>query len=746
MTPPAAVPGSPALRLAGFATLATVAAIEWVALVSDPPVWRAVLAVLALIAGAGLLATIDASRPRRLPSWALAAAGALGAVAVGLLIVGLPVRLLGPGGWEELGAGVDRGLRGLGNGEFPYDGANDWARLVILLALPLWLGLAASLLFWPARAAIGARHLLALAVVLVAYGIAITANPSGDGAPLLRGSILFCGVAAWLWLPRVGRRGAPVSIALVVVAGALALPLAARLDGGEAWLDYHDWRWGGAREETETFDWEHSYGPMVWSRTDTPVLDVRSDEPHYWRTMVLDDFDGYGWKAVGSSGSALLELPVQAQRGEEALNPHWVHQIGFTVRSLVSPFLVGAGTVLDVEGLAGATATANGVLLPDDDPLREGDGYAVSAYVPDPTAERMRQAPARYPSALDRYTTINVREDPSLNPQPGFSRVVTVPLRGDGPPRTVAPELAGTAYVGVYRLARRLTRGAATAFDATAAIERYLKDNYSYDELPPRRDFPLRAFLFRDRIGYCQQFSGAMALMLRMVGIPSRVAAGFSPGSPTDRRGQYVVTDLDAHSWVEVFFNRIGWVAFDPTPAAAPARSQTLGIGAETVDASSSATVTPPPAKEVPGSPQPTEVGPAGSTDLWLLPGALSLLGAGLLGFVLWRSRSFRRLAPGRATEALLRELESALARTRWPTSGGTTLLSLQQRFSSARMPAAAAYVKALRASRFEAAGPRPPSLRQRRALRRELAARASLDRAARGYLAIPPGGPGVRR
>jgi protein-glutamine gamma-glutamyltransferase len=746
MTPPTAVPASIALRLAGFATLATVAAIEWVALVSDPPVWRAALAVLALIAGAGLLAAIDGSRTRRLPNWALAALGALGAVAVGMLIIGLPARLLGPGGWEELGAGVSRGLHGLGSGEYPYEGANDWSRLVILIALPLWLGLAASLLFWPARAAIGTRHQLALAVVLVAYGIAITANPSGDGAPLLRGSILFCGVAAWLWLPRVGRRGAPVSIALIVVAGALALPLAARLDAGEAWLDYHDWQWGAAREETETFDWEHSYGPMLWSRTNTPVLDVHSDEPHYWRTLVLDNFDGYGWKAVGSSGSALLELPVQAQRGEQALNPHWVHQIGFTIRSLVSPFLVGAGTVLDVEGLVGATSTANGVLLPDDDPLREGDGYAVSAYVPDPTAERMRHAPGRYPSALDRYTTISVQKDSSLNPQPSFSRVVTVPLRGSRPPRTVARELAGSAYVGVYRLARRLTRGAATAFDATAAIERYLKLNYSYDELPPRRHYPLQAFLFRDRIGYCQQFSGAMALMLRMVGIPSRVAAGFSPGSPTDRRGHYVVTDLDAHSWVEVFFNRIGWVAFDPTPAAAPARSQTLGIGAETVGGSSGSTVTPPAAKEAPGSPGPTEVGSAGSGDLWLLPVTLGVLGVGMLAFVLWRSRSFRRLSPGKATEALLRELESALARTRWPTSGGTTLASLQRRFNSARMPAAADYVKGLRASRFEAGAPRPPGLRERRALRRELAARAGLNRAARGYLAFPPGGPGVRR
>jgi transglutaminase-like putative cysteine protease len=744
MTPPLAVRGSVALRLGAFAMLATVAAVEWVALVAHPPVFRAALAVLATIAGAALLAAIEGRRPGRLPNWALATLGALGAAVVALLIVGLPVRMLGPGGWEELVDGVGRGLRGLGGGEYPYDGTNDWSRLVILLGLPLWLGLAATLLFWPARGAIGARRLLALVVVVVAYGIAITANPSGDGAPLLRGSILFTGIAAWFWLPGVGRPRAVVSAGLVVVAGALALPLAARLDGGEPWLNYHEWRWGASREQGATFDWAHSYGPIDWSRSSTPVLDVRSDEPHYWRTLVLDDFNGYGWRDLGSSGPYPGELPAQVKAGKTELNPHWVHQIGFTVRSLESPFLVGAGTVLDVEGLSVDAPTANGVPLPEDDPLEEGDSYAVSAYVPDPSAARMRRVPARYPASLEHYTTISVYVD-RLDPAPNLTRVVRVPLRGTGPPGAAARGLAGTAYGRVSRLARSLTRGAPTAFDATAAIERYLEQNYTYYELPPRRQNPLPAFLFRDRLGYCQQFSGAMALLLRMVGIPSRVVAGFSPGSPTDRRGQFLVTGLDAHSWVEVYFNGIGWVAFDPTPAAAPARSQTLGIGAETVGASSGQLLPVPAVKEDPASPRPTGVSPTGSANLWLLPGALCLLLAGGFALVWLRARRFRSLAPGKATEALLGELESALTRTRWAASGGATLLALQRRFRSARMPAAAAYVGKLRASRFEAGDRRPPGLRERRALRRELAARAGLGRAGRGYLAIPPGGPLTR-
>jgi D-tyrosyl-tRNA(Tyr) deacylase len=68
----------------------------------------------------------------------------------------------------------------------------------------------------------------------------------------------------------------------------------------------------------------------------------------------------------------------------------------------------------------------------------------------------------------------------------------------------------------------------------------------------------------RTKAGYCQHFAGAMALMLRLLGVPARVAVGFTSG--TRRDGAWVVTDHDAHAWVEVWFAGEGWVPFDPTP------------------------------------------------------------------------------------------------------------------------------------------------------------------------------------
>src|SRR5204863_341022 len=80
-----------------------------------------------------------------------------------------------------------------------------------------------------------------------------------------------------------------------------------------------------------------------------------------------------------------------------------------------------------------------------------------------------------------------------------------------------------------------------TPYDLVLAVEHHLQRGYSYDESAPRTRYPLDTFLFDDRRGYCQHFSGAMALLLRMGGVPARVATGFSPGTPASANGEFVV-------------------------------------------------------------------------------------------------------------------------------------------------------------------------------------------------------------
>jgi hypothetical protein len=295
----------------------------------------------------------------------------------------------------------------------------------------------------------------------------------------------------------------------------------------------------------------------------------------------------------------------------------------------------------------------------------------------------------------------------------------------------------------MYGIATRVTAGAPTMYDAVRRIERYLDRNFSYSERPQGARYPLNAFLFRDKFGYCQQFSGAMALMLRMVGIPARVAAGFAPGSLNRDTGEYRVRDLDAHSWVEVYFNGIGWVTFDPTPAASPAETQSADLlstssSGGAINGSRAGVAAPDRGSSVGGT---TATDSGGGASPWLLLLPLLLLGGG--GLVAWQlARRAQRLGGAELVEAQLAELRRALRWLEWELPAGTTLLGLERRLGRTAGPAAARYAAALRAHRYDPRTPDGPSLRQRRGLRRDLTAQAGLRGRVVGLIAIPPGGP----
>jgi len=121
----------------------------------------------------------------------------------------------------------------------------------------------------------------------------------------------------------------------------------------------------------------------------------------------------------------------------------------------------------------------------------------------------------------------------------------------------------------VKALAERVTEKAATPAEKAAAIENYLRSHYKYTLQLPRTQpaDPIANFLFERREGHCEYFASAMAVMLRSVGIPSRVVNGFSGGEFNDITSEYVIRASDAHSWVEAYLPGEDWVEFDPTPA-----------------------------------------------------------------------------------------------------------------------------------------------------------------------------------
>jgi transglutaminase-like putative cysteine protease len=375
--------------------------------------------------------------------------------------------------------------------------------------------------------------------------------------------------------------------------------------------------------------------------------------------------------------------------------------------------------------------------------LHPGSAYLLRSYAPDPTAVQLRRDNHRYPWArLMPYLSATIPDGGSQTGVPFAPFGATSSI--------VALEMGHSPYAPAYALAQRLAAGAATPYAFVKAVQHYLDDGaYRYDQKTTPTRYPLLDFLFHSKVGYCQQFSGAMALLLRMGGVPARVAAGFTSGSFDPAGHAWTVSDIDAHAWVEVWFPRYGWVKFDPTPTSAPARSgapptndeheeqllgfdHTLRLGETQGEVQSNTTTTTTTSRHrtrgSAGAGAGSGSGGSGPTWPWLAGGGLLVLG--LAGGGWWRGARVSRHGDP------LTELERALARTGRPLRAGVTLAELERRFHDS--PEAAGYVRALRLARYGGLS-EPLSGAGRRALRAELRLGLGLAGRLRALWALPP-------
>ncbi len=395
--------------LAAFVVLASFVALDWVGMVAEAPLARTTLSVVPVVATAALLMLLPL-RSSRLPDWALNLIGALallGATTLGMVIIGLPARLLLPAGWSELWSGVDLGLAGIGEGlDYPYDGPNEWSRLLALIAAPLIVGLAALLTFLPLRRDAGSPRLGGLAVLLIAYGTAATIH--GSDLAVLRGVALLLAIVAWLWLPAIERRGLTAVTALLAVGLIAAVAFTARFSDVEAVVNYNAWTW--AAGPGTSFDWEHSYGPIDWERTEETMMIVESKDPNYWKLSVLDRFDGRGWERSDLVVPP-IELPSAVEPGASSeLVADWRTNVSVTIDGLRSVEIAGPGTARRVVDGVEASPSADGTILRGPEPLQKGDAYRIAGYAPDPSEERMRAAGWFVPARLEPMTSIAVPE------------------------------------------------------------------------------------------------------------------------------------------------------------------------------------------------------------------------------------------------------------------------------------------------------------------------------------------------
>jgi hypothetical protein len=356
-----------------------------------------------------------------------------------------------------------------------------------------------------------------------------------------------------------------VAVGALVVAGAAWVSSATSFTR-EAVVDWQAWNVRGAapRALGVRFVWDAQYDGIAFPPVTTEVLRISgTDRAQYWRASTLNAFIAHRWfedlsfVVTRSSGERLVldELAPKAARDEE----QWLEQ-EVEVRALVDDRLVAAGLPVSIDAPSlGTFFTFSEGIVRSQRTLSRGTRYRISSYVPDPSPEALARAPARYPAATGRYRELWGRVFPRFGAA-GRDRVA-LSILGD-------PSYAELgAYRPLYEQARRVTRGADSSYAAVLALESWFRQRggFTYDEQPPLSHRPpLIDFVTRTRAGYCQHFAGAMAVMARLLGIPARVAVGFTSGQFRD--GAWAVSDHDAHAWVEVWFPGHGWVPFDPTP------------------------------------------------------------------------------------------------------------------------------------------------------------------------------------
>lgn len=270
--------------------------------------------------------------------------------------------------------------------------------------------------------------------------------------------------------------------------------------------------------------------PIDLLRLTTPVAD-----PGYLRAVTVDRYDNEaGWTTAGPGDPGPLDeqLPVVHDQQVARTVTARVEAVGHDDRFLpmpVSPVEVRLDGGADDWRYDSITGTVVG-----SDATSEGRGYEVTASEVRPTAEQLAQAEPLRPGALqERFLAL-----PRIDPQ-------------------------------VVTLVGQLTAGTENGYAEVRAILDFLTDRangftYSLSTNPGTSGDDLVDFL-EERRGYCEQYAGAMAVMVREAGLPARVALGYTPGAPQED-GSRLITSDDAHAWVEVYFSGFGWVPFDPTP------------------------------------------------------------------------------------------------------------------------------------------------------------------------------------
>ena len=362
---------------------------------------------------------------------------------------------------------------------------------------------------------------------------------------------------------------------LAIVASVIALVIGPRIPGAneESWLSNQTGKAGPQLD------------PLVDIRgrlndpTDEILFSVASESPSYWRTTSLPDFDGTKWT---------ISQDLLDNAGGQLANTSTISEVGVaetdviqlvTIQSLAGNFAPIADRPVQLRSATRSLfyEPTSGTLLVSKEGLKRNDTYQIVSTVVIPSADTLRISSSSSP------------------PDAEFLQV---------------PDIEEIAQL--QQVVAEITNGKTGNYEKLLAFQNYFRDNFTYSLDVPASNTDSATLEFLNRkTGYCEQFSSTFALFARLIGIPSRVAIGFTPGESsligTSNVQLFNVRGQHAHAWPEVWFDGIGWVLFEPTP----------GRGAPSADYTN---VAPAQDDSVPSAVAPTTTTNQTSTTSALIP------------------------------------------------------------------------------------------------------------------------------
>jgi len=290
--------------------------------------------------------------------------------------------------------------------------------------------------------------------------------------------------------------------------------------------------------------------PQIVMRVELPDQAAAGRERLYLRGIAFDQYNGRSWSAasrqrrnLGLVGDGVFVVRFRESRNLAALSEPLRQDILLEVLDTSVLFAAPFAESISGDFMGMQLDSMTGLHLPY--PSTSRIRYSV-------TSREHRMMPAEQSSAVLEYAA-GIRE-----------RYLQLPSGSDR----------------IADFARRVTDPAGTPYEKATVVLNHLLSNYQYslEADTIASDHPIEEFLFSRKTGYCEHYATAMVLMLRSVGIPSRLFTGFLATEWNEFGSYFTVRQRDAHAWVEVYYPQSGWITMDPTPSSAAALTPSLWV------------------------------------------------------------------------------------------------------------------------------------------------------------------------